>query len=155
MIAITEASLRQIQEAMEDEHRKDREALERLMRFLPKHDAPVSTTPTPRPLNAPKVSKQDGSIQSAVECLFLDNPSTVWTTDSIYHALKERGVEMGALRPKSTIAVAIRKLQDRRRVLTVRSGAGRVPHQYRAAVAADWDELPKVGINGQELKDDA
>src|SRR5437016_459404 len=123
---LNRAQLEEIRTAMETEHQRDRDALERLMRFLPTngaspqfeaHAGSAATTtygPSERPV----------SILGGIEWILESHPTRTWTVRKIHDELLKRGYRLEAKNPIATIGVAIKKLCDRNHVGVVRRGSG-------------------------------
>jgi hypothetical protein len=127
------AQLEEIRTAMETEHQRDREALERLMRFLPPNGVSphfeVRTGSAAATTYGP--SERPVSILGGIEWILESNPNRTWTVRKIHDELLKRGYSLEAKNPIATIGVAVKKLCDRDRVKVLRRGSGREPSIYQ------------------------
>lgn len=126
-----------IELAMAEEHRRDKEALDRMKRFIRGGDSPQQ-----RPLSlAPSTFVRDeededdsgeGSIRSKVAEVFDANPDRRWTIPQMVAYLNEIGFTLKAQRPEATMYGVFQRLRERGRIRIVRRGTGRTPHTYRS-----------------------
>ncbi len=96
-----------IQRRMEDEHRRDKEALERLMRFIPDGDS------NPKSVHQVFSTRDSGGKQSDVEplsemnqlCLGVmrDHSERDWTIRALLQEMESNGARLPATRPKECL----------------------------------------------------
>jgi hypothetical protein len=151
------SQLESIRRAMEEEHRRDLEALERLKRFMPANASrTVSATALMPPAANSGQSREDdardlehsdssGSIIAAIERVFREHPERAWDGPRILNELKRMGDAPKAVNPMTTISVSLKKLSDRSVIRLVRPGSGRTPHLYQ------WQ--PTVDRYEREIKE--
>ena len=132
--------LEAIRANMEEEHRKNMDALDRVMRFSFPNAVPRAISQLPLILPAEKMdraapnhadSTNAPSIIDAIRLVFIENPSRMFTTKLMMEELKQRRVELKAQSPLVTISVALKKLVDRDVIYIVRRGNGKDPHWYQ------------------------
>jgi len=134
---LDEVQLEKIKATMEEEHRKDREALHRLMRFLPQNG---NSAARHAELLATDSEQSDGeqaaamTYVAAVEAILASQPERKWTVPEMIKELEANGTEMKAQRPGATIGRIFRKLEKRHKVRLVRRAAGNKPTIYKAIV---------------------
>ena len=154
---LTKQELDLIRVRMEEEHTKDMEALERIMRFLPVSDSvinqplkpslvPELTVNTDPNVNA--LASGSHSVLGGIEKILSDHYNRTWTSQQIKTELETRGVDLLAKNPMATVSVTLKKLLDRQKIKVVRLGAGREPHIYQwrntsidDCVASDGEKL--------------
>ena len=128
--------LAQVERAMEEEHRRDREALERLKRFL--HPGKNGNSVHAATAAKSASGKDDAetaavyTIISRVAEIMTANPSRKWSGPQMLDEVRSAGSPVSAQRPLSTINRVFRKLVKRRVIRRVRTGKGTTPHLYRA-----------------------
>jgi hypothetical protein len=125
-----------IERRMQEEHRLDREALERLKRFLHPskngHNPPVV-----KPTN-PASGKDDAetaavyTIISKVAEVMIADPARSWNGPDMVAKLASEGMPIAAKRPVPAVTRAFRKLVKRGIVRRVKKGVGTIPSAYRA-----------------------
>jgi len=148
---MTKDELEQIRARMEEEHRLDLEALERVMRFLPQnngfHAIPPAVTNSSDDPNLPLLEQSQATIIDNIEKIFRERSTRTWTGPQILKELSALGCEPNGKNPMATIGVAIKKLHDRGKISLVRSGSGRQPHIYewRKVNTADCEVIEEVG----------
>lgn len=125
-----------MERAMEEEHRKDREALERLRRFLPSsnngdssHEHSARLTPTV--INESREEKPN-SIVAHVASIMQADCSRTWEPSSLQAQLKSDGVELRAKKPNRELNRVLRVLRGRGVIRLVRRGSGINANLYRA-----------------------
>jgi hypothetical protein len=133
-----------IEAAMEDEHRRDREALQRLKRFLPTNGnsngksvaervrAAQAAPSLPLLGNGTDEDVEIGSIIGTVEKVMFENPTQRWTVPGMVGHLQQTGFPLEAQKPERTMGLIFRKLAKRGRIQIVRKGSGRRPNVYVA-----------------------
>jgi len=127
---LTAEQLNEIRARMEEEHRLDHEALERLMRFLPQvQNGHAETKPTHIPVD--NTMAPETSMLGSIERILSEGSNRTWTVQQIKQALTARGYKLQAKSPEASIGVAMKKLFDRDRVTIVRRGSGREPNIYQ------------------------
>ena len=137
--------LASIEATMEEEHKKDREALQRLKRFLPNvngHSSGFRETTgqvkLPVHVLVPVVNDDDdavtGTIIGKVESILMADPTEKWTVPRMLSFLRESGFQLEAQKPERTIGLVFRKLMKRGKVRLLKKGSGRIPNVYRAVV---------------------
>lgn len=129
---LTNDQLNEIKARMDEEHRRDREALDRLVRFLPQNGtvAKRSSAETDEALDdAPT------SILEGIETIMRKHSDRTWTVTKLRAELSRNGHELKAKNPNATIGVSLKKLCDRGMVNVIRRGSGREPNVYRYRVA--------------------
>lgn len=150
---------------MEEEHQKDREAFDRLLRFLPDDeeeaadgeataDSEVESEDSDESAMVPYISarrlrsrrSQGQSLLHAIESVMRDDRDRTWNVRQLIESLESRGRKLTALRPESTVSVALKKLSDRGKITLVALGSGRKPHTYQ------WSQrrLPVDGNSEEE-----
>lgn len=124
-----------IERRMREEHRLDREALERLKRF--QHPSKNGRTATPRSAK-PASGKDDAEtavvytiITKVAEIMTADTTRT-WNGPQMVEKLGTEGMPISAKRPVPTVTRAFRKLVKRGIIRRVKKGAGTIPSAYRA-----------------------
>jgi hypothetical protein len=131
--------LAQIEDAMAEEHRRDREALERLKRFLhhgrngntPRASAaPVLTIKNAGETKA--VVKESSTILSKVAAVMTADASRSWNGPQLVEKLASDGNTTSSKRPVAIITRALRQLVKRGTIRRVKKGTGTTPHAYRA-----------------------
>lgn len=130
-----------IESAMAEEHRKDREALQRLKRFLPSNGSNGRVTEqriTIAP-NGQILEESDDDPQTIidkVEQIMRDDPSKKWTVPAMVTHLKQINFPLVAKKPQATMGLVFAKLVNKRRTIRiVKRGAGRNPNIFRAVQA--------------------
>jgi hypothetical protein len=126
---LTESQIQEIRSRMQEEHRRDIEALERLMRFLP-----VSAQPNGKQAFPPAADNgmaPEDSVLGGIERILRDHANRTWTSQQIRAELERRGFGLKAKNPMATISVALKKLEDRDKATVVMRGSGREPNRYQ------------------------
>lgn len=135
--AMDAQELAQIERAMAEEHRLDREALERLKRFV-HHGRNGNTTrasaaPTAKNAEAPKAAVEESpTIISKVAAIMTADPSRTWNGPQMVEKLTSEGKPIGAKRPVAIVTRAFRRLVKRGTIRRAKKGTGTTPHAYRA-----------------------
>ena len=140
---LTKEQISLIRIRMDEEHRLDREALERLMKFLP---ASIVSAGNIEQSNEPPFDR-DQSMSVAVEHVMSYKPNRTWTGKQILAEFGRLDYPVKAKTPMSTIAIALKKLLTEGKIKAVRKGAGREPHIYQ------W-KLQNVKIEDCEPRDE-
>jgi hypothetical protein len=137
-----------MQKEMEDEHRRDREAFDRMRRFV-KPATPVtaaSVTPKPAvpspastaavPIRSTSELEDEDSLIGSVLDVIRARPSTSMHRNTVYREMKAKGFVFahGEVQGLASVGVALSKLAARQVIRRVRKGAGRMPSLYRAVV---------------------
>jgi hypothetical protein len=131
--------------AMEEEHRRDREALQRLKRFLAPangngHAAPLVVyreieLEQPDHLSDFVAAEEDApqSIIDKVEEIMQADPTKKWTVPSMVAYLKYIHFPLLAKKPAATMGLVFAKLAYKRKTIRiVKKGSGRNPNWFRA-----------------------
>jgi hypothetical protein len=125
-----------IERRMRDEHRLDREALERLKRF--QHPSKNGRTSTPARSTKPASGKDDAEtavvytiITKVAEIMTADATRT-WNGPQMVEKLAAEGMPITAKRPVPAVTRAFRKLVKRGIVRRTKKGVGTIPSAYRA-----------------------
>lgn len=133
--------LAEIERRMEEEYRRDREALERLKRFMSNGDKPQqrSTSSEPR-TETPSESEErsEGSIRRKVAEVFAAEPENMWSIPGMVEHLTKTGFPLKAAKPEASMYGVFRVLKERGIIRIVRRGSGSQPHLFRST-AADKD----------------
>jgi hypothetical protein len=136
---LTALQLAEIEKSMQEEHRKDREALARLKRFLnPNGNAPLSATETDD--DESDSSQYPQTIIATMERIMRSDPTRKWTVPTMLSHLRSEKVPFGGKTPDATLGYNFRKLVTRGKVRRVRPGAGRSPSVYRWNSQSDKKE---------------
>jgi len=145
----TPDQLKQVRAKMEEEHRRDIEALERVARFLPGSPRPVPDPPE-RPASTPEPSSfaPADSTLGMMERLLWRYPSRTWTIQQLKSEMEKQGYTFKAQQPIASMGVAIKKLSDRGKVTVVMRGSGRVPNVYQWKVVDTRSE--EFSLEGEE-----
>ena len=129
---LTATQVAEIEKRMEDEHRKDREALSRLKRFLDTNSNGNGPTVTAVPDDDPSDSAQyPDTIIGKISAVMQADPTYRWTVPAMHNHLRSIKYPLLAQKPEATIGITIKKLQKRKKIMLVRQGAGRRPNVYR------------------------
>lgn len=133
-----------IERAMEEEHRRDREALQRLKRFLPLNGngsgSHVSTFVIDRTNEAQESEVLDfvdgaepQTIIDTVEQIMQADPHKKWSVPLMVGYLKNINFPLEAKKPEATMGLVFAKLMKKRKtIVRVRRGSGRMPNLFRA-----------------------
>jgi hypothetical protein len=135
-----------IESAMEEEHRRDREALQRLKRFLPLNGngsgGRVSTFVIDRTNEAQESEVLDFmdtadseplTIIDTVEQIMQADPHKKWSVPLMVAHLKNIKFPLEAKKPEATMGLVFTKLMKKRKtIVRVRRGSGRMPNLFRA-----------------------
>src|ERR1019366_5411681 len=121
--------LADMEQAIIEEHRRDREALERLKRFLPQNGNGRKAAVN---VDVEDQSSQDTIIGRVRELLKAD-PNKGWTVPNVIAHLKATGYTFAAKTPASTLGLTFAKLVKKKEARIAKRGSGRVPHVYKAA----------------------
>jgi len=128
--------LTEIERAMEAEHRLDREALERLKRFVHQGRNGHSTVAVAAKDDLKRHDDNETAVVytiiGKVAAIMTADPSRSWDGMKMLERLKSDGSPVGGGRPASTISRVFRKLAKRGVIRRVRTGKGTKPHVYRA-----------------------
>lgn len=127
---LSASQLAEVEQRMEEEHRKDREALIRLKRFLNTdgHSGPVIA---PMEEEDEHGSPYPDSIIGKVTILLQTDPLRKWTVPEIVTQLRSERFPLTAKKPESTIGLTLRKLHKRGLIKIVRKSSGHNPSVYR------------------------
>ncbi len=128
-----------IERQMQEEHKKDMEALERLKRFIPSsgingnasdvHQVPlqsISKIPV-----TPLVLEEGTSLKHAIRDIMNHDPSIRWTNVKMLKYLEDIKFELKAKKPIYSIGQATQKLVDGGEIKLVKKGSGNAPNIYR------------------------
>ena len=149
---VTEKELSEIERRMEEEHRKDREALQRLKRFLHQGTAPAPI----EHVDAEYIDVEDKAqtIIGKVEDVFASDIAKRWTIHNMVVFLKSQKFPLVAQKPDATMGLIFSKLQKRGKIRIVRKGSGRLPNIYRATVPKEvgaGDDQNERATQGQPV----
>lgn len=145
-----------IESAMEEEHRKDREALQRLKRFLPSNGSNgrvpmiVIDRSEDSEINyANAVETGDPlTIIDKVEEIMQGDPNKKWTVPAMVAYLQQINFPLVAKKPQATMGLVFGKLaRTRKTIVRVRKGSGRNPHTYRAIPRAHQEDASESSTN--------
>lgn len=127
-----------IERQMQEEHKKDLEALARLKRFIPGANKRI------RPLEvqheevmAEVMSGNDGeegsaiSLRGKIKEILNSDPPVRWTNTRILTYLKKMGFPLNAKKPIYSVSQATQRLAIRGEIIIVRHGVGNQPNIYR------------------------
>lgn len=124
-----------IQRRMEEEHRRDKEALERLMRFIPDGDS------NPKSVHQVFSTRDSGGKQSDVEplsemdqlCLGVmrDHSERDWTIRALLQEMESNGARLPATRPEGMLNRTMRRLVAHGLVTVVLEPQGRRAGIYK------------------------
>ena len=134
-----------IETAMEEEHRRDREALQRLKRFLPLNGngsgSHVSTFVIDRTNEATEsevldfvdaAGNEPQTIIDTVEQIMHSDPHKKWSVPLMVAYLKNIKFPLEAKKPEATMGLVFAKLMKKRKtIVRVRRGSGRTPNLFR------------------------
>jgi hypothetical protein len=122
-----------IESAMAEEHRKDREALLRLKRFLPSNGS-NSRVPTVLTItNEGDVEDNSQTIIDKVEEIMQADTTKKWTVPAMVAHLNNIKFPLVAKKPQATMGLVFSKLAHKRRTIRmVKKGSGRKPNWFRA-----------------------
>jgi hypothetical protein len=132
-----------IEAAMEEEHRRDRDALQRLKRFLPTNGAGRTPGLIERPNGhaheAPLFDEvtdntaEPETIIDKVEQIMQSDITKRWTIPLMLAHLQEIKFPLAAKKPESTLGlVFVKLLRKRRSIRIVKRGGGRIPNVFKA-----------------------
>jgi hypothetical protein len=131
---LTVNQLAEIEKAMEEEHRQDREALQRLKRFL-KNGANGRSGASPRLIDTHQYDDGDGNAQTiigTVDSAMQADHNRKWTVPLMLAYLRDSNFPLAAQKPEATLGLIFKKLQRRGRIRLVKRGSGRLPNVYKA-----------------------
>lgn len=141
LVVLNRNDLLSMKAAMEEEHRKDREALERLLRYLPTattnglpaNGAARADTPreAPRKRTAQLPLLDPAGLKPTIEKIMQTHPDKDWSSGSLLVELEKLGAKPKAIRPEASVGQAIRALLEEEKIILSKKGSGRIPHQYR------------------------
>jgi hypothetical protein len=133
-----------IETAMEEEHRRDREALQRLKRFLPfSGNGSGSRVPTfvidhtneateSEVLDFVDAQEEQQTIIDKVEQIMQADTHKKWSVPLMIAHLKSINFTLQAKKPEATMGLVFGKLAKKRKtIVRVRRGSGRTPNLYR------------------------
>jgi hypothetical protein len=124
-----------IEDAMAEEHRRDREALQRLKRFLPPNGSSgrVTQVLTIHKDVDSEESDDPQTIIDKVEQIMQADPAKKWTVPGMLVHLQQIGFPLAAKKPQATLGLVFAKLVNKRRTIRLfKRGAGRNPNVFRA-----------------------
>lgn len=142
-MTFTPDQISELERRMEEEHRKDREAIERLKRFLPQGQQSAS-------LHREEEDSSDvndapvPTIIGKVEEIMLDDATRKWTVPAMLAHLRHINFPLAAQKPEATLGQVFVKLQRRGAIRIVRRGSGRNPNIYRASIVERREETTDV-----------
>lgn len=135
-----------LESAMNEEHKRDREALEWLKRRLSGSAGPSPVRSAAVSVAAPTSENEAGlSLVERVTKIINADPTRTWDSPRMLQYLQTQGVELKAKRPLSTLNRIFRKLHERkvvRRVGQANSIGG--TKRFRANVSASAAEPPQM-----------
>lgn len=123
-----------MERAMEDEHRKDREALQRLKRFLPNgNTTPVESAPVATFEESDlQASQPPLTVSEKVTSLMQADYTVSWDSAKLIQSLRAEGYIPKAKKPRGTVNRILRVLKSRGVIRLVRRGKGVSSSLYRA-----------------------
>lgn len=129
--------LEKIQRTMEEEHRLDREAFERLKRFMHPsrngHSRSVPQEPTLATANRENPSGTEATYRAKILAVLLSDPTRTWDGPKMVEYLATTGKKVGGKRPVAIVTRAFRSLVKDGLARRVKRGVGTIPTTYRAA----------------------
>jgi hypothetical protein len=134
-----------IRAAIDEEYRKDCEALERVMRWatvagvFPKGGEPPLGFSNSNP----------ATLIDNIRMIMRESASRTWSAQTLVAEMKKRGVEMKSRNPVQTVSVTLKKLSDRGQISLIKPGVGREPHFYQ------WITLKTTSITKEDEGEDA
>lgn len=137
-MTFTPEQLSEVERRMEEEHRKDREALLRLKRFLDLGEQ-TSVITIHREEDSSNVDDTP-TIISKVESVFADDFTRKWTVPTMIAHLRHEGFPLVAQKPEATMGQVFARLQQRGVIRLVRRGAGRRPNIFKAVAQTKEEE---------------
>ena|SRR5581483_3604064 len=131
-MTLTPEQLSAVERQMEEEYRKDREALARLKRFL-KVDAPSENIDGNQSNDSTDVSDAAvPTIIGKVEEIMTADITRKWTVPTMLAHLRHEKFPLTAQKPEATLGQVFAKLQRRGVIRIVRRGSGRIPNVFKA-----------------------
>ncbi len=129
---------------MDEEHRKDREAFERLMRLIPDTVAATEEGPKIVPAGNHAVNEPDTLTDMDQLCLGLmrEQPERDWTIRDLMSGMESSGFKLPAIRPEAVLNRCMRRLIAHQKVLVILQPQGRRAGVYR--FNADTEEHKKA-----------
>jgi hypothetical protein len=127
-------TLVEAQRRMQEEHRKDQEAFERVKRFFNTNGRlpdSVAHTDSDTDEDPSDTMANTNTIIGQIAHIMESDPTKKWTVPSMLGYLRSQRYPMHAKKPEATIGITLRKLQSRGRIRLVRQGAGRSPSIYK------------------------
>lgn len=144
----TADQLADMERAIEEEYRKDREAIERLKRYLQPR---ANGTPQRVPLNSfARDDDDDNEVINAktiigrMSEIIAENLDQKWTVPIMVGRLRKENFPLHAKKPDATIALAFKKLRKRGKVKLIRQGMGRTPSVYKGISQTQQDVLREL-----------
>lgn len=132
-----------MERAMQEEHRKDREALERLKRFLHADGNSCGELHEPKTVLEQIQEEVDelntNTMIGTVEAIIANDPKKRWTVASMLQRLRDDKFPLAADKPQASLGLVFSKLHKRGKIRLVRRGSGRTPHVYRANLPLEGD----------------
>ncbi len=147
--------IEQIERQMEEDHRLDREALERLKRFIPvngngnSHPASNLAQPVSQP-KLPYVPEEGTPLKHAVRDIMNNDPTQKWTNPKMLQYLKKVGFPLNAKKPVISVSQATQRLEAGGQIKLLKSGSGNSPNVYRGltqlelAAKQESDDLQEI-----------
>ena len=141
----TEEQLHAIQSAMEEEHRKDRDALQRVMRYAKIAGVAVDDG------NVAALEKVHSrmTVIDGIKAIMRDGLISAWTAQSLVSELKKRGIKLSSSNPVQSVSATLKKLHDRNVVTLKIRGSGRQPNSYQ------WAGIKTTSVTKGEAEEDA
>ena len=121
---------------MQEEHRKDVDALERLKRFLPSNGLGATSQVTAQSV-IPLVPEEDTPLKDAISDIMDNDPTVRWTNTKMLKYLTDVGFKLNAKQPIYSVGQATQRLLDSEKIKLVRKGAGSTPNIFRGLTALE------------------
>jgi phage I-like protein len=149
--SLSREQLEQIRASMEAEHRKNMEALERVIGFLPTgaNAATVKTAPTPAHNSSERAPESDEESQiDAMYALLTEDFTHQYTSRKVINALRAKGVALAAedKQALATVGTSLNKLYKRGRIRRVKRGKGRQPSIYQGVAPMGIASVLESGV---------
>jgi len=127
-----------MEQAMQEEHRQDLEALERLKRYLHNGGGGGAQEQAGRLHSLDRAAfgldddeeTETSTLTGKVEEVFNQNPTARWTVPKMLHYLREIRFELKAQKPQASVGLIFQKLRKRGSIRIVKRGSGRSPNIY-------------------------
>ena len=148
--------------ALEQELRKDLEAVERVRRLM---ETKSVAAPDDRQLPLPvgfglelideteTNDESTGSIIGTIEQLLNADPNVRWTTLKVLNQLKAIGYPLRAAKPIYSVGQSLSKLVKQGKIRLVKKGSGNSPHVYRGKAPAT--QTTEDSSQGEKTNDES